>query len=121
MPLSKGHVEAIVISPDSKLIASGGSENKITIHDIATGFPIRILTGHRKSIKALAFSPDGKTLVSSSNDYSLRLWHLPTWRELGTLDTTHRPDYLGFSQDSRQLLTSDSHSGQKNIWLYPGR
>ena len=121
MPLSKGHVEAIVISPDSKLIASGGSENKITIHDIATGFPIRILTGHRKSIKALAFSPDGNTLASSSNDYSLRLWHLPTWRELGTLDTTHRPDYLGFSQDSRQLLTSDSHSGQKNIWLYPGR
>ena len=71
LPLSKGHISALTISPDNKLIASGGSEDKVFIHNIATGLPIRILTGHRKRIKCLAFSPESQTLVSSSDDFLL--------------------------------------------------
>ena len=36
-------------------------------------------------IKALAFTADDRTLASSSADATIRLWHTPTWRELGPL------------------------------------
>ena len=119
--LSKGHVDTLAISPDNKFIASGGSENKIMIHNIASGLPVTILTGHRKRIKSLAFSPDNLTLVSSSDDHSLRLWHLPTKRELGILDSTSFPTYLGFTNDSRQLIASGTHPKNKQVWFYPGK
>ena len=121
MSLSEGHVDTLAISPNNKFIASGGSENKILIHDIASGLPVATFTGHRKRVKGLAFSPDNLTLVSSSEDHSLRLWHLPTKRELGVLDTTSRPYYLGFSNDSRQLIAGGTHPEMKQVWFYPGK
>ena len=32
----------------------------------------------------MAFSPDGKTLVSGSNDQTVRLWNLSTGKEIAT-------------------------------------
>jgi WD40 repeat protein len=39
-----------------------------------TGEELVRLPGHSSYVYALAFSPDGKTLVSSSGDSTLRLW-----------------------------------------------
>ncbi|AKJ02215.1 High-affnity carbon uptake protein Hat/HatR [Archangium gephyra] len=35
-----------------------------------------VLSGHKEVINALLFSPDGRRIVSSSDDHSLRLWNL---------------------------------------------
>jgi WD40 repeat protein len=37
-------------------------------------------------VSALAFSPDGKTLISGSRDDTLKVWSLATGRELRSLD-----------------------------------
>jgi WD40 repeat protein len=39
-----------------------------------TGEELVRLPGHSDYVYSLAFSPDGKTLVSSSGDTTLRLW-----------------------------------------------
>ncbi|MEO8217928.1 MAG: WD40 repeat domain-containing protein [Acidobacteriota bacterium] len=43
------------------------------------------LTGHTKKVTALAFSPDGKTLFSASNDGTVKAWD----PQAGTLKQTH--------------------------------
>ena len=42
--------------------------------DAATGEELVRLPGHADYVYSLAFSPDGKTLVSGSGDFTLRLW-----------------------------------------------
>jgi WD40 repeat protein len=46
----------------------------VRLWDAATGEELVRLPGHSDYVFALAFSPDGKTLVSSSGDTTLRLW-----------------------------------------------
>src|SRR5262249_27358055 len=42
-----------------------------------------ILTGHGGGVFSVAFSPDGKTLASGSDDHAIRLWDVATGRPIG--------------------------------------
>ena len=43
--------------------------------DIETGRLLRSLRGHTADIRALVFTPDGRTLASGSEDRTIRLWN----------------------------------------------
>ncbi|KAL9113919.1 MAG: hypothetical protein Q9227_002053 [Pyrenula ochraceoflavens] len=59
------------------------------------------LDGHRNSVAAIAFAPDGKQLVSGSYDHTIRLWDV----ESGVV----------FAPDGKRLL-SCSYDGSVRIW-----
>ena len=52
-------------------------------HDLGRGVgqPVRTLPGHRGNVTAVAFTPDGRRLLSAGLDGTLKLWDL----EAGTL------------------------------------
>jgi dipeptidyl aminopeptidase/acylaminoacyl peptidase len=69
---------AFAFSPNGKTIASAYAfgDYGVTLWELATGRPRLRLTGHRGHVCCLAFSPDGKRLVTGSMDTSALVWDL---------------------------------------------
>jgi WD40 repeat protein len=106
----------VVFSPDGRLLASGGADGVIVLWEVVTSprsgvttyqYLRRPLTGHTSFITSLAFSPDGKTLASSSADGTVRLWEVKTGQPLGQALSGHSSLVLtvAFSPDGRTLAS----------------
>ena len=53
---------------------AGGAGRVIRLVDVATGKLKAELRGHLEDISSLAFTPDGQTLLSASDDGTIRVW-----------------------------------------------
>lgn len=99
----------LAVSPDGSLVAMtrgfGDFENAISLWDTTSGKELGTLTGHKQGIWSIAFSPDGKTLASSSGGGTLRLWNIESRRELLTLrESGSSLTDLLFSPDAQYLV-----------------
>ncbi|MGI8837561.1 MAG: caspase family protein [Pyrinomonadaceae bacterium] len=108
--------DRVALSSNGKLIAGGGRDNEIKLWDAGTGRELFTLTGHRKSIRDLAFSPDNKLLASASQDADIKVWSVATGQELKTL-TAHSEGViaLAISSDGKKLA-SGSQDRSILIW-----
>lgn len=97
-------VQAVAVSPDGKLVASGG-EN-IRIWEMAGGKLVRKLAAPAAS---LAFSPDGKTLASGGGR-SIHLWDAETGNEIRKFDGPRLLRSVVFSPDGKVLASGDEQA-----------
>ncbi|MGH7199906.1 MAG: hypothetical protein ACREJB_04835, partial [Planctomycetaceae bacterium] len=105
---------ALAFSPDGRRIAAAGVDNRIRIwRSRRPGFsekpgfwPIQFARfAHEAPILELAWSPDGRTLVSSAEDRTLKLWDARRMALLRTLE--EQPDWaaaLAVAPDSGAVL-----------------
>lgn len=75
--VGEGPINAIAYSRSTNRIAVAAA-NSIHIHDASTYKELTVLAEHTDSVLAVAFSPNGKRLVSGSADKTVRLWHANT-------------------------------------------
>jgi WD40 repeat protein len=95
---------AIVLNPQGKVrLQMQGSPQRadvfIRLWDTATGAELRTLDGHSEFIMSLAFSGDGRYLLSGGQDRLAKLWEVESGRELASLTPVGRDDWIVMTPD----------------------
>jgi WD40 repeat protein len=125
--LLRGHSKWtwLEFSPDSKLLASGGSQDRrLRLWDVETGNELALLGEFKTQISMVRFSPDGKKLASSQfvlsdpdRDGEIRIWDVERQVELATFVADNGLTDIAFSPDGRYLASAEY--AKKKIDLKP--
>jgi len=114
-----GTVYSAIYSPDETMIASGGGSREhefIKIWDANTGKLIAKPEGHTLGVYCLAWTADGKTLISGSFDCSIRTWNTTTWQQINVF-TGHTEIVRGIAlSPNGRILASVSWDGTARLW-----
>jgi len=120
-------VYTATFSPNSTLIATGGRTSRrsrspddefIKIWDANTGKLVAILKGHTERVYCLAWTADGRKLISGSWDDTIRIWDTSTWQQLA-VSTAHTGSVhdIAISPNGR-ILASASFDNTARLWNF---
>ena len=108
--------DPLALSYCNNTIAVGSEGGNIIILDAITGSQIAVLSGHTDWVRSVAFSSDGKLLVSGSDNSTVKLWDVQTG---GVVKTFHGDrDWVlsvSISADCTRIA-SGSIEGKINLW-----
>jgi WD40 repeat protein len=115
-----GHVSAflfrgagtVAISPNNKLIVTGGDDGSIKFWDSSNGLLINTINAHVAGVTALAFSPNGQFVASGGGDSRVRLWNAQTGNlEQNFEGHTTAITCLAFSTDGDMIASGSGSYG----------
>jgi hypothetical protein len=106
---------SLAVASSRGIVAASGKDVRIALVDAATGRTTRTLEGHTDGVPFVRFVPDG-TLVSASDDGSIRVWNADTGEALATV-TAHRSLINAFAATADGTwLVSVSSDRKVRVW-----
>ncbi|OGO18374.1 MAG: hypothetical protein A2Z14_15505 [Chloroflexi bacterium RBG_16_48_8] len=82
-----GRIYGLTLSSEETPFVTAAHQNSVTIWKVQEGSLERILSGHHARIGNVVFSPDGRYLVSGSQNTSIIIWQVGDWNEIKSLMT----------------------------------
>ena len=111
-------IDSASISPsgDRLVVTSNLFSTEVAVVDLETGEAIISLEGHEDDVSFADFSPDGKRIVTASDDKTARVWDAATGKQtLNLAGHSARVRYATYSADGRKIATT-SDDGTIKVW-----
>jgi WD40 repeat protein/tRNA A-37 threonylcarbamoyl transferase component Bud32 len=97
-----GQVVCLAYSPDGSTLATAGTDQLISLWDIASGRLRAKFTGHTGGVWSLAWAPDGQRLATAGWDGTVRLWDVTRRQDAEEVATVANFS-VAFSPDGQVL------------------
>jgi len=127
--LMKRGLVAADFSPDGKLLAlgQGGETNTGKVHlvEVTSGKILRTVSGHRYGVCDVKFSADGKYVLSSGRDTTVRICRTDDGKEVAELGKSRGGQFkdwlnaLSVSPDEQYVAAADI-AGIVHVWKLAG-
>jgi WD40 repeat protein len=102
------------------LIASASVDSTVAVWDANSGTTVTLFTGHRKAVRALAWSPDGSNIASCGDDGSAQIWDAVSGKVSGHLQYDFPTTAIAWSPDGQRIAVGDL-VGNVHVLASPGR
>jgi WD40 repeat protein len=117
-----GKVSRTSFAPDHAVLAMPGTEGGVDLIDASDGKTVRSFAGPKIDMKAIQFSPDGRSLVTVPEDgddsVGAYLWNLETG-ESRRLKDADWCDSVDFSPDARLIATASTTMNEIDFFRTP--
>jgi RNA polymerase sigma factor (sigma-70 family) len=101
---------AMTVSPDGDQLAICDVGNSVRFVEIGSGKDLLSNHGHMHTLNYLTYSADGKWLLTSAADHTLRCWDAATGKQLKLLPTPPKSHYFVPSADGNYIVSQLENS-----------
>ncbi len=117
-PTEDGILGMVAFTPDGSLVISTPNQRsgQMKVWNANTGELLVTLRGHRAHVTSMNFTDDGRTLISTSADHTIRLWDLETGEPLGMLRGHNEEVRAGITHPDGKTFFSGSYDGEILAW-----
>ena len=98
-----------------EFIATGARDKKIRIFEVRSGRLVLTLVGHDNWVTDIHFHPNGKYLISTADDKSIRMWDLAYGRCYRKIYNAHDHFICCFDMKGKYAATASVDTSLK-VW-----
>jgi toxoflavin biosynthesis protein ToxC len=103
-----------------RYVATAGYDNQLILWDAERKQPL-MRAAHDHLANQVAFSPDGRFLVSSSSDHTARLWSVPELKLMAVMAEQRDDVEMSAFHPSRELVATASRDHNVRVYDFNGR
>ena len=121
-----GHTQGVIsvaYSPDGRLLASGDEAGEVRVWNMPDCTPRYVLPAREPDVHVVAFSPDGKYLLTASahENGDINIWGAETGKPAGALEGHTKGLYsVSFGPDGKTLI-SGGDDATIRVWDFAAR
>jgi WD40 repeat protein len=120
LPVSLGghtaSVNRVAFSPDGQLLATGGNDSLVVLHDPRTGATVGTPMSVDSPVYSLAFSPDSSRVAIGGSGQNVFVFDIGTGRQVGSPLRAGIASSVAFSPDGSLLVTGSTFDSNTIVW-----
>jgi WD40 repeat protein len=106
---------ALAFAPSGTRFVAGMADNTVKVFDARTRQTVKVYSGHRFPVRAVAWSPNGKWIASGAENAEIRVWDVASGHSFTLTGHQRAIQHLAFDARSTRLV-STSDDDTVRVW-----